>query len=90
MNNKRNKPEIILDILLAISNANNHIKVTHILRKANISHETFKKYSKELESKDYIKITEIKKQFFYSLTSKGYQQISKLKPLREFMKSFNL
>ena len=90
MNYKRNKPEIILDILLAISSANNQIKVTHILRKANISYETFKKYSAELETKECIEVIEIKKQLFYSVTAKGYQQISKLRPLREFMNSFNL
>lgn len=90
MNYKRNKPEIVLDILLAISQGNNEIKVTHLLRKANLSYEAFKKYSSELEEKEYIEHRTIKKQSYYSLTSKGYEQIIKLKPLKEFMNTFNL
>lgn len=90
MSHKRNKAEIVLDILLSISQNNNQIKITHLLRKANLSHEVFKKYSNELEEKEYIELTILKKQHFYSLTPKGYEQISKLKPLKEFMNTFDL
>ncbi len=49
---KRDKVEIIFDILDSIYKTNNKIKISHILHKANLSHTKLKIYLDELKDKN--------------------------------------
>ncbi len=90
MASKRNKIEIIYDILFAIKEKNNRIKITQLLHKANISHAKSKPYLEELFEKELIKEITEKKQKFFSLTDKGFEYLNKLDQMKKFMKTFEI
>ena len=72
MNKKRDRLQVIYDILKTISGKNGKIKPTHILYKSNLSHQMMDDYLKELIGKGFI--TEMKdgKSKTYALTQKGF------------------
>jgi predicted transcriptional regulator len=85
---KRNKLEIIRDILTIVQN-NHNIKPTPLLRQSNISSSRFKKYYIELLEKEFIK--EIKKENKYVLlTEKGQRFLEKYKTIINFIDEFEL
>lgn len=90
MGQKRNKIEIIYDILISIRNKNNKIKITHILYKANLSHIKLKEYLTDLIDKELVEEFIEKKQKYFRLTKKGQEYIQKLKQMKNFMKTFEI
>ena len=66
MNKKRNRLEIIKDILEVIRSKNGKIKPTHILYKSNLSHQMMEEYLAELKMKEFIREikTERSKSYF--------------------------
>jgi predicted transcriptional regulator len=90
MNKKRNRLEVIKDILEVIRNRNGRIKPTHILYKSNLSYQMMEDYLSELKGKRFI--TEIKqpKGKTYAITDKGIQYLQQYKTLSEFTQSFGL
>lgn len=90
MAHKRNKIEIIYDILNAIKEKNNRIKTTHILYKANLSHIKLKEYLEELKNKGLIEEFTEKKQKFFKLSPKGEEYVQKLKQMKKFMQTFEI
>ncbi len=54
MNKKRNRLQVIHDILLTIKDKNGKIKPTHILYKSNLSHQMMEGYMEELIGKNFI------------------------------------
>jgi len=87
---KRNKIEIIYDILNAIKEKNNKIKITHILFKANLSHIKLKEYLKDLEEKNLIEIYYEKKQKYFRLSELGEEYRLKLKQMKKFIETFEI
>ncbi|MBW2992504.1 winged helix DNA-binding protein [Candidatus Woesearchaeota archaeon] len=87
---KRDKLQIIRDILKVIQDKNGNVKPTHILYKANLSHQMLEEYLTELISKGFIEENEDKKGKTYSLTDKGFNYIQKYKLISEFTDSFGL
>lgn len=88
---KRGKLEIIKDVLGIIKGHHNSIKVTPLLRSANISSTRFKGYMSELLEKSLIKeITDEKKEKFISLTDKGFRFLEKYKTIIDFIEEFGL
>ena len=59
MEKKRNRLEIIRDILNVIKEKSGRIKPTHILYKSNLSHQMMKEYLEELMEKQFIKELEV-------------------------------
>jgi len=90
MNKKRNKLEIIRDILQVINNRNGKIKPTHILYKSNLSHQMMEEYLKELMEKEFILENKTKNWKTYSITEKGHEYIKKYSLIAEFTESFGL
>ncbi len=90
MNKKRDRIQIIHDILKAISEKNGKIKPTHILYKSNLSHQMMDEYLNELISKNFIIEQIIKSGKTYTLTQKGFDFINKYKLIVEFIDSFGL
>ena len=87
---KRNRLDIIHDILNAISEKNGTIKPTHLLYKSNLSHKVMAEYLKELIGKGLIEETQNKKGKTYSMTEKGFDFLNKYKGFTAFIDSFGL
>ncbi|MFC1768387.1 winged helix-turn-helix domain-containing protein [Nanoarchaeota archaeon] len=88
---KRERLEVIHDILKVIINHNNNIKPTPLLRYSNLSSQRFTEYYKELLEKELIKEVEDKKgKKSISLTDKGFQYTHKYKAILGFIEEFSL
>ncbi len=88
---KRDRLEIIRDILKVIADKNNSIKPTPLLRYSNLSSQRFAEYFAELKQKKLIKELEDKKgRRFITLTDKGFTYLEKYKTIVGFINEFEL
>ncbi|RME52740.1 hypothetical protein D6783_03920 [Candidatus Woesearchaeota archaeon] len=90
MSRKRNRLQIIYDILFAIREKNGKIKPTHILYKSNLSHQMMEEYLNDLWAKGFIIVNNTKKGRTFAITDKGNDYLNKYKMIVEFMESFGL
>ena len=90
MNKKRNRLEIIKDILEVIKSRNGKIKPTHILYKSNLSYGMMEEYLDELIKKEFILESKTQKSKTYMITGKGVAYLSQYKLISEFTNSFGL
>jgi len=90
MNKKRNRLEIIKDILEVIKSRNGKIKPTHILYKSNLSHQMMEEYLAELKEKDFIKEIKTEKSRSYLVTEKGMEYLNRYKMVSDFTETFGL
>ncbi|MBR9704814.1 hypothetical protein GOV12_05355 [Candidatus Pacearchaeota archaeon] len=90
MNKKRDRLQVIRDILATINERNGKIKPTHILYKSNLSHQMMEEYLKELIEKDFIKEVKVKTSKTYIMTNKGVEYLSKYNLITDFIQSFGL
>jgi len=91
MNKKRDRLEVIYDILNIIRNHHNSIKPTPLLRYSNLSSNSFAEYFKELKSKRLIKIImDNKNKKYISLTDNGFKYLEKYKLIIGFIEEFEL
>ncbi len=88
---KRERLEIIHDILKIISNNNNSIKPTPLLRYSNLSSKSFNDYYKELKDKNLVKeIVDEKERKYVTLTDNGFEFLEKYNYIKGFIEEFNL
>ncbi|MCC7574506.1 hypothetical protein KO361_02850 [Candidatus Woesearchaeota archaeon] len=88
---KRDRLEIIYDILKIIRNNQNSIKPTPLLRYSNLSTRSFNDYLKELKDKNLVKeIVDKKKKKYLTLTNNGFDYLEKYKHIKGFIEEFNL
>ncbi len=88
---KRDRVEIVYDILKNIMLNNNSIKPTPLMRYSNLSTTSFNEYMKELKEKGLVKELKDKKNRNYlTLTDKGFEFINKYKQIKGFIEEFNL
>lgn len=88
---KRDRLEVIFDILNIIVNKNNSIKPTPLLRYSNLSTQSFNDYYSELIQKEFIKeIIDKKGKKFITLTDKGFKYLEKYKTIIGFINEFEL
>ena len=90
MARKRNRLDIISDMLQSIQNKGGRIKPTHLMYKANMSHAQLKSYLEELIEKDLVHEVKDNKNRYLIITDKGCQFIEKFNQMREFEKTFGL
>lgn len=91
MARKRDRLEVIYDILKIIQKYHNSIKPTPLLRYSNLSSQRFSEYFLELSEKEFVKEIEDKKgRRFITLTDKGFRYIEKYDMVRGFIDDFNL
>ena len=91
MTRKRDRLEVIYDILKIISENHNSIKPTPLLRKSNLSSQSFNEYLKELVKKEFIKEIQNKKNKKYiTLTDKGFKYLEKYRNVLGFIDEFGL
>ena len=88
---KRDRLEIIYDILRIISQNHNSIRPTPLLRYSNLSSKSFNEYYEELIRKDLIReVLDKKGRKYLTLTDKGFRLIEKYKLVHGFIEEFNL
>ncbi len=90
MNKKRNRLEIIRDILEVIKSKNGKIKPTHILYKSNLSYQMMDEYLQELMGKGFVTCNEAKTGKTYAITEKGITYLSQYRLISDFTESFGL
>jgi predicted transcriptional regulator len=88
MGERREKLDIIKDILEAIRDKGGIIKPTHLLYKSNLSHDSMKRYVSELMDKGMLEEVEDKSIKKFSITDKGLKFLSDYKQVKEFTDSF--
>ena len=89
MAKRREKSEVVFDILNIISKNNNSIKSTPLLRYSNLNYNLFNEYVKELHEKGLI-LEKNKQNKEFSLTEKGFKYIERYKKVQEFLDEFLL
>lgn len=91
MNKKRDRLEVIFDILRIISLNHNSIKPTPLQRSSNLSSTSFSDYYNELLTKGLIKeIIDDKKRKYITLTDKGFKYLEKYQIIIGFIDEFEL
>ncbi len=90
MTERREKLEIIKDILNAIYEKNGKIKPTHLLYKSNLAHNKLKIYLNDLMTRGMIKDGLFADAKVYLITDKGIKFLNEYKRVQDFMESFGL
>jgi len=90
MERKRNRIEIIYDILRVIQDKGGKIKKTHLMYKANLSHNQMKLYLNELYKKGLIENISSSSKYLIQITKKGRDFSEKYVQVREFERTFGL
>ena len=85
---QRSTLRINLDILNAIRDGN--AKPTHILYKANLSHDRLTKYLDELTGKGLIEVQQEGENRSYSITPKGVSFLIEIRRAEAFIQGFGL
>jgi len=90
MAKKRERLEVIHDILIAVRESNNSIKPTRLLYSSNLSPQMFREYTNELLEKKFMEEKEADGKKTYSLTKKGFEFLEKYKLIVDFIGNFGL
>lgn len=90
MSKKRDRLQVIHDILRTIKDKNGKIKPTHILYKSNLSHQMMNEYLNELIEKNFIVEEKIENSKTYSITQKGQEYLNQYKLIVNFVGGFGL
>ena len=90
MNGKRERLQVIHDILKAVKQKNGKIKPTHIQYKANLSSQMLKEYLKDLIDRKLIIEQTEKRGKTYALTQKGFDYLRNFNMITDFMEMFGL
>ena len=90
MSKKRDRLQVIYDILEVIRDRGNRIKPTHILYKSNLSHQMMQLYLNELIQKGFIIEKQLEKGKTYSLTERGFEYLKEYQKITSFIESFDL
>lgn len=90
MNKKRDRLQVIYDILKVIKEKGGKIKPTHILYKSNLSHQMMGEYMDELLKKGFVTEKKEVNSKTYSITVKGQEYLNQYKLIIGFTSSFGL
>lgn len=88
---KRERLEVIYDILREIQEHHNSIKPTPLLRYSNLSSQSFSEYLEELKKKELVReVQDGKEKRYLTLTDKGFLYLEKYKLILGFIDEFEL
>ncbi|MBC7110277.1 MAG: winged helix-turn-helix transcriptional regulator [Archaeoglobi archaeon] len=88
---RRERLEIMHDILKIIRDHGNSILPTPLLRFSNLSTQNFNKYVEELKNRGLIReIYDERGRKYYTLTDKGFKFLEKYRKIKEFIEEFDL
>jgi len=90
MARKRNRIDIIADMLSSILDKGGEIKPTHLMYKSNLAHNQMKTYLEELIEKNCVrKITKNNHEYLI-ITNDGSRLLEKIREMKEFERTFGL
>jgi len=87
---RRSRANIINDMLDSIQNKGGRIRQTHLMYKANLSHNQLKLYLDDLLKTEMVKKVKNKNCSYLIITDKGSEFLEKMRQMREFEKAFGL
>jgi len=87
---RRDKLEIVNDILVAIQNKGGKIKPTHLLYKSNLSHKKMMEYLSELMQKEMVSEVDEEGKKMFIINQKGFDFLKEYRKIKEFSDSFGL
>lgn len=90
MNARRNKLDIVNDMLASINEKGGKIKPTHLMYKANLSHKLLNQYLEDLVSNQLVREVNEGSNKYLILTDKGVDFLNQFRKMKEFQKSFGL
>jgi len=90
MAKKRERSDIILDMLLSIQKNGGKIKPTHLMYKANLAHNQMKGYLDDLVEKNFIRKIKENNYEYIIITDVGFKFVEKIRQMKEFEKTFGL
>ena len=90
MERKRNRMEIMHDMLKIIQERKGKLKKTHLMYKANLSHNQMKIYLSEHTESGLIEKGSFENKSPLKITEKGSDFFLKYKQMKEFEKTFGL
>ena len=90
MERKRNRVDIIHDMLKVIHGNGGKIKKTPLMYKANLSHNQMESYLKELMKNQLIGVDISDKKSLIKVTKKGTDFLVQYAQVKEFEKTFGL
>ncbi|MEX0932511.1 MAG: winged helix-turn-helix domain-containing protein [Candidatus Pacearchaeota archaeon] len=90
MEKKRNRTDILNDMLRILKDSRGKIKRTHLMYKANLSHKQLKLYLYELQRNKLVEDRKEGKTSFIAITKKGMEFIIQYSQMKEFEKTFGL
>ncbi|MFQ5474220.1 MAG: winged helix-turn-helix domain-containing protein [Candidatus Nanoarchaeia archaeon] len=90
MARKRERSDIVLDMLLSIQEKGGRIKPTHLMYRANLAHNQMKAYLEELVEKNFVKRIKERNFEYIILTDTGSRFAGEIKQMKEFEKTFGL
>jgi len=87
---KRERIDIIYDMLVAIQRKGGEIKPTHLMYKANLAHRQLKSYLEELLEKNFVEKEKRGDKEVILITDNGLNFIEKIQEMRRFEDMFKL
>lgn len=90
MAKKRSRMDIISDMLKKVKEKDGKIKPTHLMYKANLSHNQMKLYLNELIEKGFVEKNSSEKVNEIAITKKGRDFLLKYIQMKEFEDVFGL
>ena len=90
MSKRRARLDVICDMLTSIQDKGGKIKPTHLMYKANLSHNLLHSYLEELVDKHMVKEMEINNYKYLIITDKGLEFIQNIKKMKDFQEAFGI
>ena len=90
MSKRRSRLDIICDMLTSIHDKGGKIKPTHLMYKANLSHNLLNSYLEELVEKNMVKEIELNNYKYLLITDKGLEFIQNIRKIKEFQETFGI
>jgi predicted transcriptional regulator len=91
MGKKRDRLEVIYDVLSVIRRKDNSVKPTPLLRLSNLSSQRFAEYMQDLKDKEFIlELKDSKGRKYITMTDKGFKYLEKYKMIKGFIEDFDL
>jgi predicted transcriptional regulator len=87
---KRNRLDIVIDMLLSIQDKGGKIKPTHLMYQSNLSHKQLKLYLEEMITKEFVGKVATSGYDYVVITDKGRMFLQKLQEIKEFDTTFGL
>lgn len=90
MRRKRERLDVIHDILVAIRDRRRPVRSTHVLYASNLSSQMLKEYLADLMDKQLVRETEASGKPAYELTEKAFRYLQDYEQVKAFLESYGL